>query len=137
MGGAPAAAVLPGVQGSLHLVAGQLPQALQQLHQPQGGEPPHQDHQPIPPASHLQAQEENIFRIDKVHHRPPSLRATRVRLPGQARGVFTVSWTNAKKYLMDHSKIFSRNKHYLDMRKHIITKYRQDKDDRSAIPTFK
>jgi len=31
---------------------------------------------------------------------------------------------------------FSRNDHYLDMRKHIITKYRKDLSDKSAIPTF-
>ena len=30
-----------------------------------------------------------------------------------------------------------RNKHYLDMRKIIIRKFRKDKSDRSAIPTFK
>jgi len=32
---------------------------------------------------------------------------------------------------------FSRNKHYLDMRKHIITNYRLDKKNKSAIPTFR
>ena len=31
----------------------------------------------------------------------------------------------------------SRNKHYLDMRKHIITNYRLDKKNKSAIPTFR
>jgi len=32
---------------------------------------------------------------------------------------------------------FSRNEHYLSMRKHIIQKYRKKSKDKSAIPTFK
>merc|ERR1711997_1365874 len=32
---------------------------------------------------------------------------------------------------------FSRNDHYLDMRKHIIQKYRKKTKDKSAIPTFR
>merc|ERR1719264_2366174 len=32
---------------------------------------------------------------------------------------------------------FTRNKHYIDMRKIIIRKHRKDKSDRSAIPTFR
>lgn len=32
---------------------------------------------------------------------------------------------------------FSRNSHYLDMRKHIIQKYRKRSKDKSAIPTFR
>ena len=30
-----------------------------------------------------------------------------------------------------------RNSHYLDMRKHIIRKYRKRSKDKSAIPTFR
>jgi len=32
---------------------------------------------------------------------------------------------------------FSRNSHYLNMRKHIIQKYRKNKKNKSAIPTFR
>ena len=32
---------------------------------------------------------------------------------------------------------YTRNEHYLDMRKVIIKNYRKNKSDKSAIPTFK